>query len=121
MIEKLRPDVLTLSPIFYDLSVSLNLFSKAEMRQFGANGKQPISYGPYETTNNMKSLLKGQTRRRGYDDALVVVGRVNIDRHFFALLFARLCEIYNRLQSNYCILWRVPAAKSSFMGWKLIK
>ena len=34
MTEKWRPDVLTLSTTFYDLTVSRNLFSKTEMRQF---------------------------------------------------------------------------------------
>ena len=38
MIEKPRPDLLTLSTTFYDVSVLCNLFSKAEMRQFGASG-----------------------------------------------------------------------------------
>ena len=33
MIGKTRPDLLTLSTIFYNLSVSCNLFSQAEMRQ----------------------------------------------------------------------------------------
>ena len=36
MIETLRPDVLTQSTLFQDVSVSCNLFSKAEIRQFGA-------------------------------------------------------------------------------------
>ena len=35
MTEKPRIDLLTLSSSFYDLSVSCNLLSKAEMRQFG--------------------------------------------------------------------------------------
>ena len=41
MIEKRTPDLLTPSTIFYDVLVSCNRFSKAEMRQFGAAG----SYG----------------------------------------------------------------------------
>ena len=40
--KKLWPDRWTLSPTFYDLSVSWNLFSKAGMRQFGAIGNQRI-------------------------------------------------------------------------------
>ena len=44
MIQKPRPDLLTLSTTFYDLSVSCNLFSKAEMRQFGALGTQGLTY-----------------------------------------------------------------------------
>ena len=36
IIAKPPPDVVTLSTTFYDLSVSHNLFSKAEMGQFGA-------------------------------------------------------------------------------------
>ena len=36
--KKPWPDVLTLSTTFYDVSVSWNLFSKAEMRRFGASG-----------------------------------------------------------------------------------
>ena len=38
VIEKPRPGLLTLSAIFYELSDTYNLFSKAEMRQFGALG-----------------------------------------------------------------------------------
>ena len=37
MIEKSRPDDLTLSTTFLNLSVSRNRFSKAEMRQFDAS------------------------------------------------------------------------------------
>ena len=44
MIQKPRPDLLTLSTTFYDLSVSCNIFSKAEMRQFGASGTQGLTY-----------------------------------------------------------------------------
>ena len=40
MIEKPRPDLLTLSAIFYELSDLYNLLSKAEMRQFGASGTE---------------------------------------------------------------------------------
>ena len=36
--RKTTPDVLTLSASFYDLPVSRNLFSKAELRQFGSSG-----------------------------------------------------------------------------------
>ena len=43
MIEK--PDALTLFSTFYDLSVSCDLFSKAEMRQFGASGNQHETVG----------------------------------------------------------------------------
>ena len=43
MIEKPRPDFLTLSTTFYDLSVSRNLFSKAEMRQFGTSGTEGLN------------------------------------------------------------------------------
>ena len=42
MIEIRRPDVLTLSRTFYDLSLSRNLFSKAETRQFGAAGTEGL-------------------------------------------------------------------------------
>ena len=42
MISKRTPDVLTLFASFYDLSVSHNLFSKAETRDFGASGNQRI-------------------------------------------------------------------------------
>ena len=45
MIEKPRPDILTLSTTFYDLSVTRNLFSKCEMRQFGASGTEELRYG----------------------------------------------------------------------------
>ena len=43
MIEKRWPDVLTLSKTFYDLSVSRNLPSMAEMRRFGASGGDGLS------------------------------------------------------------------------------
>ena len=42
MIEKRRPDVLTLFKTFYDLSVSRNIFSKAEMRLFGVSGSEEL-------------------------------------------------------------------------------
>ena len=42
MIEKWTPDVLTQSTIFYDLSVSHYLFSKAEMWKFGAAGTEGL-------------------------------------------------------------------------------
>ena len=44
MIEKPTPDVLTLSTTFYDVSVSRNLFAKAEMRLFGASGTDGLIY-----------------------------------------------------------------------------
>ena len=44
MIEKPQPDLLTLSTTFYDLSFSRNLFSKSEMRQFGASGTEGLSF-----------------------------------------------------------------------------
>ena len=42
MIEKPKPDVLTLSTAFYDLSVSRNLFAKVEMPQFSASGTEGL-------------------------------------------------------------------------------
>ena len=42
--RKTAADPLTLSTTFDDFSVSRNLFSKAEMRQLGANGNQRIWY-----------------------------------------------------------------------------
>ena len=42
MIEQWTPDLLTLSTTFYDLSVSCDLFSNAEMRQFGASGTEVL-------------------------------------------------------------------------------
>ena len=42
MKEKPRLDVLTLYTSFYDLSVSRNLFSKAEIRQFEASGTEKL-------------------------------------------------------------------------------
>ena len=48
MIEKPRPDLLTLSTTFYNLSVSRNLFSKAEMRLgLGASGTEGLSLSYY--------------------------------------------------------------------------
>ena len=38
MIKKWSPDLLTRSTTLYDVCVLCNLFSKAEMRQFGASG-----------------------------------------------------------------------------------
>ena len=43
IIEKLRPDLLTLFTTFYDLSVSRDLFSKAEIRQFGESGTEGLT------------------------------------------------------------------------------
>ena len=42
IIEKLRPDVLTLFTTLYDHLVSRNLFSKSAMRQFGASGPERL-------------------------------------------------------------------------------
>ena len=42
-IEKPRLDVLTLSKTFYDLSVSRNLSSKPEMRQFNPSGTERLT------------------------------------------------------------------------------
>ena len=36
----MMPDLLTLPTTFYDVSVLCNIFSKAEMRQFGPSGNQ---------------------------------------------------------------------------------
>ena len=44
MIEKLLPDVLTLSTTLYDLSVSRNLSYKAKIRQFGVSGTEGLSW-----------------------------------------------------------------------------
>ena len=43
MIEEPRPDLVTLSTALYDLSVSRNLFSKAEMRLFCALGTETLN------------------------------------------------------------------------------
>ena len=43
MIAKKAPDVLTFYKTLYDLSVSRNLSSKAEVRQFGAAGTEGLS------------------------------------------------------------------------------
>ena len=53
MIEKPRPDLFTLFIIFYDLSVSHNLFSKAILRQFGASGTHA-----YDTVGNRRVKIK---------------------------------------------------------------
>ena len=42
IIEKRTADLLTPSTTFYDVSVACNLFTKAEMRQFGASGNTRI-------------------------------------------------------------------------------
>ena len=44
MIEKPRSDVMTLSKTFYDLWVSRNLVSKAEMHQIGAALTEDLTY-----------------------------------------------------------------------------
>ena len=41
--RKPRPGLLTLSAIFYELSDSYNIFSKAELRQFGASGTEGLN------------------------------------------------------------------------------
>ena len=41
--RKMRSDLLTLSTPFYGLSVSYNLFPKAEMRQFSASGTEGLT------------------------------------------------------------------------------
>ena len=53
MIEKARPDLLTLSTTEYDLSLSHNLFSKAAMRQFSASGLKRLKAIKYL---NLKSV-----------------------------------------------------------------
>ena len=58
MIEKPRPDLLTLTTTFYDASVSRNLFSKAEMRApthmrlLGTDGLILICENFYFSKNN---------------------------------------------------------------------
>ena len=44
MIEKVRPGFLRLSTILYNLSVSRNLVSKAEMSKFGSSGTEGLIY-----------------------------------------------------------------------------
>ena len=44
MIEKSRPDILTLSTTSEDSSVSCNLFFKAEIYQFGAIWNQRVNW-----------------------------------------------------------------------------
>ena len=43
IIEKPRPDHLTLSTTFYDLSGSRNLYAKTEMRQVGESGTDGLN------------------------------------------------------------------------------
>ena len=59
MIEKPTPDVLTLITTSYDVSVSRNPFSKAEMRQFGASGNQCI-WDYREPTGKREIFLRSQ-------------------------------------------------------------
>ena len=56
MIEKPRPDLLTLCTTFYDLSVSRNFFSKAKIRQFGESGTEGLK----EQNKLTKSLKMSQ-------------------------------------------------------------
>ena len=58
MIEKKRPDLLALSTALYDLSVSCDLLSKAEMSQFGAPGR-------VKDGNNLKPL--GMTHWKDFE------------------------------------------------------
>ena len=57
MIEKPWPDLLTLSSTLYDLSVSHNLFLKAEMRQLGALGNEELRSGWIVLTSYFETCL----------------------------------------------------------------
>ena len=59
MIEKPTHEVLTLSTTSYDVSVSRNLFSMAEMPQFGASGNQCI-WDYREPTGKREIFLRSQ-------------------------------------------------------------
>ena len=52
IIEKLRPDVLTLFTTLYDHLVSRNLFSKSAMRQFGASGPERLDIDVFVGLND---------------------------------------------------------------------
>ena len=54
------PEILTLSSTFYDLSDSRNLFSKAEMRQFGATGTEGLK--------KHRTLLEGDYKAKRFLD-----------------------------------------------------
>ena len=65
MLEKLWRDLLTLSTTFYDLSVSRNLFSKADMRQFGASVTDGLNsefslliFKHFQISSDIKSQIK---------------------------------------------------------------
>ena len=61
MIEKWTPDLLTLSTIFYAASVSRNLFSKAEMSQFGASGTErltDVTYYRFAATLSVLTIVQ---------------------------------------------------------------
>ena len=55
MIEKPRPDLLTLSTTFYDLPVLRNLFSKVKIRQFGESGTEGLR--PKKTWSAVKTKI----------------------------------------------------------------
>ena len=59
IIEKRRLDYLTLCMTFFDLSVSHNLFSKAELRQFGVVGAEGLLY---KNIHRADSLIGPQKR-----------------------------------------------------------
>ena len=59
--KKPQLDLLTLSMAFYNLSVSCNLFSQAEMRQFGANA--------YETVGNRRVKCSCKSHERAFNHA----------------------------------------------------
>ena len=50
------PDILTLSTTFSDLSVSRNLFSKADTGQFGASGTEWLNYSYMELFMELKGI-----------------------------------------------------------------
>ena len=58
--RKTRPDLLTLSTTFYDLSVPRNLFSNVKIRQLGASGTEGSTY-----QNNLKNIERAGFRTLG--------------------------------------------------------
>ena len=53
---------MTLSTAFYDISVSRNLFSKAEIRKFGAQGTDRLKKGHILLVTMMDQKLKDAER-----------------------------------------------------------
>ena len=79
MIEKPRPDLLTLSTTFYDFSVSRNLFSKAKISQFGASGTERLRFNAlkqFHFSASFSRLLSQRSQPRPLSSLWRPAGRI---------------------------------------------